>query len=253
LQGPTSAKLLKAVADADLTNMRYFRMTSGKIAGVAVDISRTGYTGDLGYEIWVPWKDAVKVWDALAEKGKAFDLHPTGMLALDVARIEAGLLLIEVDYTSSKKALIESQKYSPYELGFGKMVHLEKENFIGRAALARDHKNGVARQLVGLEIDWNEVEHLFDQMGLAPQTPATASRVHVPVYYGGKQVGKATSTTWSPLLKKLISLASVRTDCAQPGTKLQVEITVEASRHNVTATVVKVPFFSPPRKTAVPV
>jgi glycine cleavage system T protein (aminomethyltransferase) len=253
LQGPTSAKLLKAVAEADIANMKYFRMTSGKIAGIPVDISRTGYTGDLGYEIWVPWKDAVKVWDALAAKGKAFDLHPTGMLALDVARIEAGLLLIEVDYTSSKKALIESQKYSPYELGFGKMVHLEKENFIGRNALSRDQKNGVARQLVGLEIEWNEVERLFDQTGLAPQTPATASRVHVPVYYGGKQVGKATSTTWSPVLKKLIALASVRTDCSQLGTKLQVEITVEAARHNVTATVVKVPFFSPARKTAVPV
>jgi aminomethyltransferase len=253
LQGPTSAKLLKAVAEADIASMKYFRMTSGKIAGVPVDISRTGYTGDLGYEIWVPWKDAVKVWDALAAKGKSFDLHPTGMLALDVARIEAGLLLIEVDYNSSKKALIESQKYSPFELGFGKMVHLEKENFIGRAALARDQKNGVPRQLVGMEIDWNEVERLFDQAGLAPQTPATASRVHVPVYYGGKQVGKATSTTWSPLLKKLIALASVRADCAQPGTKLQVEITVEAARHNVTATVVKLPFFSPARKTAVPV
>lgn len=253
LQGPTSAKLLKAVAEADITNMKYFRMTSGKIAGVPVDISRTGYTGDLGYEIWVPWKDAVKVWDALAAQGKAFDLHPTGMLALDVARIEAGLLLIEVDYISSKKALIESQKYSPYELGFGKMVHLEKENFIGRSALVRDQKNGVPRQLVGLEIEWNEVERLFDQMGLAPQTPATASRVHVPVYYGGKQVGKATSTTWSPLLKKLIALASVRTDCSQSGTKLQVEVTVEAARHNVTATVVKLPFFSPARKTAVPV
>jgi aminomethyltransferase len=253
LQGPTAAKLLKAVAEADITNMKYFRMTSGRIAGVPVDISRTGYTGDLGYEIWVPWNDAVKVWDALADQGRAFDLHPTGMLALDVARIEAGLLLIEVDYISSKKALIESQKYSPYELGFGRMVHLEKENFIGRNALVRDQKNGVARQLVGLEIDWNEVERLFDQMGLAPQTPATASRVHVPVYYGGKQVGKATSTTWSPLLKKLIALASVRTDCAQLGTKLQVEVTVEAARHNVTATVVKLPFFSPQRKTAVPV
>jgi aminomethyltransferase len=253
LQGPTAAKLLKAVAEADITNLKYFRMTSGRIAGVPVDISRTGYTGDLGYEIWVPWNDAVKVWDALADQGRAFDLHPTGMLALDVARIEAGLLLIEVDYISSKKALIESQKYSPYELGFGRMVHLEKENFIGRNALVRDQKNGVARQLVGLEIDWNEVERLFDQMGLAPQTPATASRVHVPVYYGGKQVGKATSTTWSPLLKKLIALASVRTDCAQLGTKLQVEVTVEAARHNVTATVVKLPFFSPQRKTAVPV
>jgi aminomethyltransferase len=253
LQGPTSAGLLKAVAEAEISNLKYFRVTKGKIAGVPVDISRTGYTGDLGYEVWIPWKDATKVWDAINEKGKAFDLHPTGMLALDVARVEAGLLLIEVDYTSSKKALIESQKFSPYELGFGKMVHLEKENFIGRAALVRDQKQGVARQLVGLEVNWPEVEKLYDDIGMAPQTSATASRVAVPVYYGGKQVGKATSTSWSPLLKKMIALASVKSDCAALGTKLQMEMTVEAVRHHVTATVVKMPFFSPARKTAVPV
>ena len=143
LQGPTSAKLLKDVAEADIANLKYFRVTRGKIAGVPVDISRTGYTGDLGYEIWMPWNDAVKVWDALADKGKQFDLHAAGMLALDVARVEAGLLLIEVDYTSSKKALIPSQKFSPYELGFAKMVHLEKENFIGKRALEHDAKKGV--------------------------------------------------------------------------------------------------------------
>jgi len=133
LQGPASAKLLKTVAEADIANLKYFRKTSGKIAGVPVDISRTGYTGDLGYEIWIPWNEAVKVWDALMDKGRQFDIHAAGMLALDVSRVEAGLLLIEVDYTSSKKALIPSQKYSPYELGFGKMVHLDKENFIGKA------------------------------------------------------------------------------------------------------------------------
>ena len=253
LQGPTSASLLKAVAEADIANLKYFRFTSGKIAGVSVDISRTGYTGDLGYELWIPWNDAVKVWDALMAKGKAFDLHPAGMLALDVARVEAGLLLIEVDYTSSKKALIESQKYSPYELGFAKMVHLEKENFIGRAALARDQKDGVPRQFVGLEVSWPDVEKLFDDAGLAPQTPATASRVSVPVFYGGKQVGKATTTSWSPLLKKMLALGSVKTECAQVGTKLQMELTVESVRHTVTATVVKMPFYNPARKTAVPV
>ena len=253
LQGPTSGKLLKAVAEADVANLKYFRMTSGKIAGVPVDISRTGYTGDLGYEIWVPWNDAVKVWDALAEKGKAFDLHAAGMLALDVARIEAGLLLIEVDYTSSKKALIPSQKFSPYELGFGKMVHLDKENFIGRSALVEDNRRGVARQLVGLEVHWTEVETLYDKFGLAPQAPSQASRVAVPVYAGDKHVGKATSTTWSPLLKKMIALASVDTEHSRPGTKVQMEITIEAIRLKVGATVVQTPFFNPPRKTATPV
>src|SRR5690348_13364401 len=172
LQGPTSGKLMKSVAEADIANLKYFRMTSGKIAGVAVDISRTGYTGDLGYEIWVPWHDAVKVWDALMAAGKRFDIHAAGMLALDVARVEAGLLLIEVDYISSKKALIPAQKYSPFELGFGKMVHLDKENFVGRSALAKDAQNGVPRQLVGLEVDWVEVEEQHDKFGLSPAAPS---------------------------------------------------------------------------------
>jgi aminomethyltransferase len=253
LQGPTSGRLLKAVTEADIANLKYFHVTSGKIAGVPVDISRTGYTGDLGYEIWVPWNDAVKVWDALADTGKRFDLHAAGMLALDVARVEAGLLLIEVDYLSSKKALIPSQKYSPYELGFGRMVHLEKENFVGRTALTQQYKSGVSRQLVGLELDWTEVEERYEKFGLTPAAPAQASRIHVPLYAGSKQAGKATSTTWSPLLKKMIALASVDTSHGKLGTRLQMEITIEAMRQKVSATVVKLPFFSPARKTAVPV
>jgi len=256
LQGPASGRLMKAVSDADIANLKYFRKTSGKIAGVPVDISRTGYTGDLGYEIWVPLNDAanaLKVWDELMEKGKQFDIHAAGMLALDVARVEAGLLLIEVDYISSKKALIPPQKYSPYELGFGKMVHLEKENFIGKRALVEDNKHGVARQLVGLEVDWVEVEEQFDKFGLSPAAPSQASRVAVPVYSSDRQVGKATTTAFSPLLKKLIALASVSAEYSKPGTTLQMELTIEAQRKKTTATVVPLPFFSPKRKTAVPV
>ena len=253
LQGPTSGKLLKAVAEAEIANLKYFRVTSGKIAGVPVDISRTGYTGDLGYEIWVSWNDAVKVWDALMDRGKQFDIHAAGMLALDVARVEAGLLLIDVDYISSKKALIPVQKYSPYELGFGKMVHLEKENFVGKTALERDEKKGVARQFVGLEIDWTEVEQRYEKFGLTPAAPSQASRVAVPVYCGEKQVGKATSTTWSPVLKKMIALASIEAAHARTGRTLQMEITIEAVRQRVTAKIVKMPFFNPERKTAVPV
>jgi len=200
----------------------------------------------------MPWNDAVRGWDALMAAGRGFDIHAAGMLALDVARIEAGLILIEVVYFSSKKALIEEQKYSPYEIGLGKLVHLDKEHFIGRAALAAEQKRGAARQLVGLEINWSEVERLYEEVGLAPQAPSTASRVAVPVYGRGVQVGKATSTTWSPLLKKMIALASVKTEHSAPGTRLQMEYTVEAVRHRVGATVVPLPFFNPLRKMATP-
>lgn len=254
LQGPTSGRLLKRVAEADITNLKYFRVTRGKIAGVAVDISRTGYTGDLGYEIWMPWNDATKVWDELMAKGREFDIHPTGMLALDVARIEAGLLLIEVDYVSSKKALTQAQLYSPYEIGLGRMVNLDKGQFVGREALATEQKRGAKRQYVGLEIDWNDVEALYDAMGMAPQVASTASRAAVPVYDdSGQQVGKATSTTWSPTLKKMIALASMTTEYSKPGTKLKMEYTVEAVRHRVRATVTGLPFFNPSRKMATPI
>jgi aminomethyltransferase len=253
LQGPTSAALLKSVADADIANLKYFRVTHGKIAGVDVDISRTGYTGDLGYEIWMPWKQSLRVWDALVQSGKSFDLHPTGMLAMDVARIEAALLLIDVDYFSSKKAVIESQKYSPFEIGLERMVHLEKEAFVGKTALLEEQQRGPKRKLVGLELDWAEVEKLYERLGLPPQAPSIASRVHVPVYRGKAQVGKATSTTWSPVLKKMIALASVDARHSAIGTELQVEVTVEAVRHKAGARIVQLPFFSPARKTATPV
>jgi aminomethyltransferase len=163
------------------------------------------------------------------------------------------LLLIEVDYLSSKKALIESQKYSPYEIGLGKLVDLKKDNFVGRAALAAEQKKGAERALVGLEINWNEVEALYEGLRMAPQVPTMASRVAVPVYRGSRQVGKATSTTWSPTLKKLIALASVDRERCSVGATLSIEMTVEAVRHVVSAKIVPMPFFNPPRKTAIPV
>lgn len=253
LQGPTSARLLKRIAQAELANLKYYRMTHGVIAGVEVDISRTGYTGDLGYEIWTPWNDAVKIWDAIAAVGREFDLHPAGMLALDIARIEAGLILLDVDYTSSKKALIPSQRYSPYEIGLGKLVDLKKPAFVGREALIEEDRRGPRRKLVGLEIHWPDVERIFAEQDLPPQAPSVASRVAVPVYRGHRQVGRATSTTWSPTLKKMIALASLASEHADVGTKLEMEYTVEAERKTVGVTVVKTPFFNPPRKTAVPV
>lgn len=250
LQGPTSRRLLRHVATADVDSLKYFRSTPGTIAGVAVDISRTGYTGDLGYEVWMHWDAALRVWDAVAEAGAAFDLHPTGMLALDIARVEAGLLLIDVDFQSSRKALIESQKYSPDELGMARLVDLKKGPFVGRAALAAERRRGHARQIVGLEIDWTDVETLYEAVGLPPTAPAATSRVAVPIYKGRSQVGRATSTTWSTTLKKLIALATIDAPHYATGTPLEMEVTVDAVRHRAAATVVPTPFFNPPRKTS---
>lgn len=254
LQGPTSGRLLKGlVSNGDITNLKYFRVTKASIAGVPVEISRTGYTGDLGYEIWVPSEHAIKVWDELMSKGRAFDVHPAGMLALDVSRVEAGLLLIDVDFNSSKKALVDEQRYSPFEMGLGRLVNLDKNRFVGQAALIAEHKRGHAREIVGLEIDWPQVESLYEEVGLPPAVSPIASRVAVPVFKEGVQIGKATTSTWSPTLKKMIALATLKRGFTKPGTRVQFEITVEAVRHSVRATVVKTPFFNPRRKTATPV
>ena len=199
----------------------------------------------------MPWDAALRVWDAIVSAGAAFDLHPTGMLALDVARIEAGLLLIDVDFHSSRKALIESQKYSPFELGLGRLVDMKKGPFVGRAALAEEVRRGHPRQIVGIEVDWTDVERLYESVGLPPTAPAGTSRVAVPLYKGGRQIGRATSTTWSTVMKKLIAMATIDAPHFEIGTALEMEITVEAVRRRASATVVPTPFFNPPRKTAV--
>jgi aminomethyltransferase len=252
LQGPTSARLLRAVSTAEIDRLKYFRVTSGSIGGVTVEISRTGYTGDLGYEIWIPAGSAVQVWDALMQGGKPFDIKPAGMLALDVARVEAGLLLIEVDFFSSKKALTDLQRYTPFEMGLGRLVSIDKGRFVGQQALRREQSSGPRRQIVGLQIDWPSVERIYDKAGLAPAVGATASRTPVPVYRGSKQVGKATTTTWSPVLKKMIALATIDRPHFADGTTLDLELTVEAVRHRVPAKVAGTPFFNPARKTATP-
>jgi glycine cleavage system T protein (aminomethyltransferase) len=252
VQGPTSARVLRAVAEADIDSLRYFRVTSGRIRGIPVDISRTGYTGDLGYEIWMPAEAALEVWDALMQGGRPFDIKPAGMLALDVARVEAGLLLIDVDFNSSRKALIEAQKYSPFEMGLGRLVTIDKAPFVGQHALAEEQRRGSTRMVVGLQIEWPQVEAIYDSFGLAPVAPAAASRVAVPVLHAGQQVGRATTTAWSPTLKQLVALATVDAPFCREGTRVQVEVTVEATRHYVDAAVVRTPFVTPPRKTATP-
>lgn len=244
LQGPASRAILGNV------ELKYFRLAETQLSGVPVSISRTGYTGDLGYEIWLCAKEAIRVWDALVEAGAPYGIVPAGMLALDVARIEAGLMLIDVDYVPARKALVESQSSSPYELDLGWAVNLKKERFVGREALAAEAGVGPQWQFVGIEIDWPSLERLYAEAGLATRLPAAAWRTSVPIYAGNEQAGYATSGGWSPLLKKYIALAHVRSQWAEPGTQLDIEITVEHRRKRATARVVKKPFFDPERKRA---
>ena len=252
VQGPTAARLLREAAEAELDSLKYFRVTRGRVGAVPVEISRTGYTGDLGYEVWMPWDRAGEVWDRLIAVGKAHDAKPAGMLALDVARIEAGLLLIDVDFHGARKVSVDLQRYTPDEMGLGRLVSLDTTPFIGRDAIRAERARGHARQVVGLEISWADVDRHYTQVGLTPQVPIIASRVAVPVYRDGRQVGKATSTTWSPMLKKLIALATIERPHFATGTSLEIEVTVEAVRHRAAATVVPTPFYNPPQKMRTP-
>ena len=247
LQGPLSWPILQSLGAPPL---KYFRLASATLRGIPVEVSRTGYTGDLGYEIWIDAQRALPVWDALMDAGRAYGVMPAGMLALDVARIEAGLMLIDVDYVPARKALIDSQLSSPFELDLGWTVNLAKERFIGRDALAAEKARGPQWQFVGIEIDWNSLERLYADVGLATRVPGAAWRMSVPIYSGGEQVGYATSGGWSPLLKKYVALAHLRAPWFAPGTPLEMEITVEHRRKRAAAVVVKKPFFDPPRKKA---
>jgi aminomethyltransferase len=255
LQGPLSRDVLEAATGEVFGDLRYFRERPSRIRDIPVDVTRTGYTGDLGFELWVEADRAVELWDALMEAGAGYGLRPAGLNAVDIVRVEAGLILLEVDYVSARRALIPEQLYSPFELGIlGRFTDLDKKPgaFVGRKALESERAaSGPPRRLVGLEIDWDDIEGLFARQGLYPMVPQTTSRVHVPVFDGRRQVGRATSTTWSPILKKNVALASVVAAYEELGTKLQVEWTVEARRHRAGATVVELPFFDPPRKRAV--
>ncbi len=247
LQGPMAWSILESLGAPAL---KYFRIGTARIRDIPVEISRTGYTGDLGFEIWMQAADALPVWDALMAAGRSYGILPAGMLALDIARIEAGLMLIEVDYVPARKAFIDSQLSSPFELDLGWTVNLAKERFIGRDALAEEKARGPQWQFVGIELEWNSLERLYAEVGLATRLPGAAWRTSVPIYSGVEQVGYATSGGWSPLLKKYIALAHLRAPWFASGTQLEMEITVEHRRKRAAATVVKKPFFDPPRKKA---
>ena len=250
LQGPLSRTILEKLSASSLSTLKYFRFIETRLRTVPVAISRTGYTGDLGYEIWVDAPYALSVWDSLIEVGEQYGLVPAGIWALDIARIEAGLVMLDVDYFSAHHALIEDQKSSPYELGLGWTVSDTKGPFNGQRALRAEKARGPAWSFVGLEVQWPSFEKLHLERGLAPHVPNIAWRTSAPIYGGlrGQQVGYATSGTWSPLLKKYLALGHVSAEHGAPGTELELEITVEHRRRRANAIVRKLPFFDPPRK-----
>ena len=252
IQGPNSRDILNAVSSDSLNNLKFFWMINTNFGDIPVSISRTGYTGDLGYEIWMDPNDALSIWDLLLEKGKPYGITPTGLQALDIARIEAGLILLDVDYISSRHAIIESRKSSPYELGLGWAVKMKKKYFIGKQALEKEITRGPEWEFVGIEIQWSELENHYRNVGLAPGLPSTAWRTSTPLYKGSKQVGYATSGCWSPILKRYIALAHIKSDYAQSGSTLGFELKVEHFRKLTTAKVVKTPFFDPERKRSCP-
>lgn len=245
-QGPNSRKILNKVADDPVDGLKYFRLIQNQVDGIPVTISRTGYTGDLGFEIWMDAKDALTIWDALMDAGADYGITPVGILAMDMARVEAGLFMIEVDYTSTNHAWIEPQKSSPFELGLDWTVALDKEGyFVGRRALEREKREGSAWKLMGLEVEWDGMERLFKDVGLPPQIPGMAMRGSLPILVGNVQVGYSSTSTWSPLLKKYIALAHLQKPYYEIGTDVRMEITVEHHRQHAPAKVVKLPFYEP--------
>jgi aminomethyltransferase len=253
LQGPNSREILNSISEVSLDGLKFFWMIDTNFNGIPVSISRTGYTGDLGYEIWMDSENALLIWDLLLKKGASYGITPAGLHALDIARIEAGLILLDVDYISSRHAIIESRKSSPFELGLGWAVKMKKADFIGKIALEKELDRGPEWEFVGIEIEWSELESHYRNAGLAPGLPSTAWRTSTPLYYNRNQVGYATSGTWSPILKRYIALAHLKSDYSQNGTELEFEIKVEHFKKTTKAKVVNTPFFNPERKRSCPV
>jgi len=250
LQGKLSREVLEAATRQDWADVKYFRHRRSEIGGVEVSVTRTGYTGDRGYELWIPSDGALDVWDAVFEAGEPYGLFPAGIRALDAARVEAGLILIEAEYTSAKHAISPEQTYSPYELGLGRLVDLGKTaDFTGRRALiAEQQAGGPPRRLVGLELDWAGIEGMYAKHGLASMISPFVDRTPVPVYKDNKQVGRATSISWGTTIKKMVGFGSLDKDLEKLGTRVSVEYSVEGERGKVAATVVALPFLDLPRK-----
>lgn len=249
IQGPSSAKILIHAGAESIRELKYFGATFTSVNGIDFWVSRSGYTGDLGYEMWPPADSAPGLWDTLMEVGSGFALQAVGLRALDVCRIEAGLLQKGVDYHNASRVLTREQKSIPYELGLGWMINLDRDPFVGQSALQKLQQP--AWNMVGLEIDWEQTRGLYESKGLPPLLPTEAWSMSAPLYRDHarqRQVGYATSGTWSPVLKKYIALATI--EGSYSSETVQIELAVEHSRHSVDARIVSPRFYDPPHKRA---
>lgn len=249
LQGPHARDVLSAAVGRDMSDLPFFGRADVTIGGTAVGISRTGYSGDLGYELWMPFDEALPVWDALIKSGEDYTLRVAGMEALDVARLEAGLIMAGVDYHSSRTARHPSLAISPYEIGMDRLVDLDKPAFIGKRALMNEvAAGGPATRLVGLELDLNVFEDAYLDLGYPIEHPLRAWRHVTPLTRKGETIGRATSGTFSPLLKRSIALGFLPVKHAAVGSTVGIEWQIEETRQSIPATVVPLPFLDLPRK-----
>jgi len=249
LQGPTSRDILRDAGASSIDDLRFFRMQRATIGDVRCIITRTGYSGDLGYELWTDADHACALWDVVMDAGDPHGILPVGLDALDVCRVEAGFIMNGVDYYPAHHCLIDSRASTPDEAGLGWTVHLDRDPFIGQQAIRAERARGPAFAFVGLVIDWAEFEALFAEHGLPPEVCTDAWRETRPIYaLGGRQIGYASSGTWSPTLKKNLAMATIEARHAEPGRIVRIEVTVEFQRRTVGAVVTERPFFDPPRK-----
>jgi aminomethyltransferase len=254
VQGPRSREILKQVAP-EVNELPFFGLVNTKIGNAPVTISRTGYTGDLGYEVNIPADDAIRVLDTIIAAGNPYGMRAFGEEALLMARIEAGLVLINVEFSSSRFAYNDHQRVTAKELGFGWMlkgIDNEDRPFIGRGSIRREIKDQTSRwATVGLQIDWADYNRLYNQAGLIPPKDETPLDYESMLYdEQGERIGYATSLMYSPVLQRHIALARVRPDLAAVGSRVNLELTINHQYQTVAADVAKLPLFNPPRKTA---
>ena len=254
LQGPRSRDILALIAP-EAAELAFFSLCHTKIGPAAVTISRTGYTGDLGFEIFVGADDALPVLDAVLAAGEGRGLRLFGEQALLMARIEAGLVLIDVEFGSSRLAFTDDERFTPKELGFGWMlrgIDSDDRPFIGRTAIRREIAEKSSRwSMVGVMLDWAHHDQLHTDAGLiAPKDETPLSYESMLYDDAGQRVGYATTLMYSPVLQRHIGMARVRPEMATTGSRVNVEVTINHEYRTVGAEVARLPLFNPKRKTA---